>query len=119
MTRLEPLPTSVPALAQTRPDESEPGKGGASELRPGRDRDASEPRVGNRVSGILGRIVHQVYFSLAETVLLGRDWEPNVAGAGFHRDRQASGRRSGGERCGPDVRVLRSDRLIPGLLWRT
>lgn len=118
MTGLEAGPRFRPQLGRG-PDECGPGKGGASELRPGSDRDASEPRLGNQVVGILGQRVRKVHLSPAEKEVVGRDPEPNVARAGFHCDRQASGRRSGGERRGPDVRALRSDRLIPGLLWRT
>lgn len=44
---------------------------------------------------------------------VGQGSEPNVAGAGFQSDCQTSRRRSGWERGGPDVRVLRSDPLIP------
>lgn len=55
-----------------------------------------------------------LHTSLVGEAVLGRDSEPNVAGAGFQCACQASGRRSGWERWGPDVRVLRSDPLIPG-----
>ncbi|XP_028644975.1 JNK1/MAPK8-associated membrane protein isoform X1 [Grammomys surdaster] len=71
-----------------------------------------------RFLGILGLEVSRVHppTPLLGEAVVGRDSEPNVAGAGFQRDCPASRRRSGRERCGPDVRALRLDRLIPASL---
>lgn len=108
----------IPALARRRPLSLDPERVEPVSSNP-EAREAFETRADKQFSGIFGWEVCCGRSCLTEEAVVGRDSEPNVAGAGFQRHCQASGRWSGRERRGPDVRALRSDPLILRLLWGT